>query len=58
MDGPRGLRQQLRDALTGSLRDGLIDAMLPGELPQILDAGAALLDGEIAYLPPYWIEIK
>jgi len=56
--GPRGLRDQLREALSGSLRDSLIDAVLPRELPPILDAATALLDGELALLPPYWVEIK
>ena len=56
--GPRGLREQLREALSGSLRDRLIDALLPRELPPMLDAATSLLDGELALLPPYWIEIR
>ena len=59
--GPRSLGQQIQDMmrgeLRGELRGALLDAFSPLRLPGLLHASVLLLDGEIAYLPSWWLEI-
>jgi protease-4 len=56
--GPRSVGEQLRDLMRGDLHHWLRAAILPADLPPVLDGISLLLEGEIAYLPAYWIEIR
>ena len=57
LPGPRRLMQQVQDLMQGELQRGLMEQVLPLQLPEILQHAMQLVEGEIAYLPPYWIEI-
>ena len=54
---PRSPREQLRELVRGDARNQLLHALLPDDLPFALALGWLPLDGALAYLPPYWIEI-
>jgi protease-4 len=56
--GPRSLGEQLREMLSSQIDLGLNLGFVPDELRALLESGLDLTDGEIAYLPLYWIEIK
>jgi hypothetical protein len=48
----------VRELIRGDvLRDQLLRALLPAELPFAFALDWLPLDGALAYLPPYWIEI-
>ncbi len=57
LPGPRRLMEQIRDLMRGDLSRGLMERLVPVRLPPILRSAALLVEGELAYLPPYWIEI-
>ncbi len=57
LPGPRGLVNQLSDLMRGELSRGLMERIIPVRLPLILRSAALLVEGELAYLPPYWVEI-
>ncbi|MFQ5513014.1 MAG: signal peptide peptidase SppA [Myxococcota bacterium] len=56
--GPRPLTEQVIDLLRGDLPHALTSRLLPIELPPIVQSVASLAEGELAYLPTYWIEIR
>ena len=43
--------------MRGELSRGLMERIIPVRLPPILRSAAQLVEGELAYLPPYWVEI-
>lgn len=53
--GPRSFREQMNDLLSGFSRGDLWLELFPIEIPEMVRAWRGVLDGEIAYLPPYWI---
>ena len=55
--GPRKLIEQVRGLMQGELAGWLMERTLPVELPEILRSAPFLAEGDLAYLPPYWIEI-
>ncbi len=55
--GPRKLIEQVRNLMQGELAGWLMERTLPVELPEILRSAPFLAEGDLAYLPPYWIEI-
>ncbi len=55
--GPRKLIEQVRNLMQGGLAGWLMERTLPVELPEILRSAPFLVEGDLAYLPPYWIEI-
>jgi protease-4 len=55
---PRTTGEQLRELIRGEARNHLLRALLPDELPFALTLDWLPLDGALAYLPPYWIEIR
>jgi hypothetical protein len=55
--GPRSLGQQIQDVMRSDLRGTLLDALSPVRLPEILHASVLQLDGQIAYLPTWWLQI-
>ena len=55
--GPRSLGQQIQDMMRSDLRGALLDALSPVRLPEILHASVLQLDGQIAYLPTWWLQI-
>lgn len=55
--GPRKLIEQIRGLMQGELASWLMERTLPVELPEILRSAPFLAEGELAYLPPYWVEI-
>ncbi len=57
LPGPRRLMDQIQDLMRGDLSRELMERLVPVRLPPILRSAALLVEGELAYLPPYWIEI-
>jgi protease-4 len=55
--GPRKLIEQIRGLMQGELAGWLMERTLPVELPEVLRSAPFLVEGELAYLPPHWIEI-
>ncbi len=55
--GPRSLSQQIRDLMRGEMRAWLLRELAPVRLPDGVADAAALLEGEIAYLPPFGLEL-
>ena len=56
--GPRTFSDQVRELLSSQLDLGLDLQVVPEELRALFVSGFDLVDGEIAYLAPFWIEIK
>ena len=54
---PRTPTEQLRQLIRGDARSHLLHALLPEGLPFAFALDWLPLDGALAYLPPYWIEI-
>jgi len=57
LPAPRTPREQLHDLIRGDAQNHLLRALLPADLPFALALDWLPLDGALAYLPPYWIEI-
>ena len=57
LPGPRSFSAQLGDLLSSGARGELIDALLGRDRAEIFRAGSDLLDGDVAYLPSWWIRI-
>ena len=55
--GPRTFGEQLRDLVSGDLPGRLLEELLPRHLAELWGARQLLSDGEIAYLPPIWLEV-
>jgi protease-4 len=55
---PRSMGEQLRQLLRGGLIAPLRAALLPFELPDVLQWAWLAREGEIAYLPADWIELR
>lgn len=59
LPAPRSTTEQVRELIRGDvLRDQLLRALLPAELPFAFALDWLPLDGALAYLPPYWVEIR
>lgn len=58
LPAPRTTAEQLRELIRGEARNQLLRSLLPTELPFALALDWLPLDGALAYLPPYWIEIR
>ena len=56
--GPRSVAEQVEDLVRGDLAAALLQGWLPPRLPEVAAAWLDGLDGDVAYLPPYWIEIR
>lgn len=64
--GPRSVSEQVRDLMSSSARRDLVSglvrdmlpAALPGLIPDLVHASSELLDGELAYLPTWWIQLE
>jgi protease-4 len=54
----RGPLEQLRDVLHGDASARLLRAALPIELPALPGLDGAPVGGALAYLPPYWLELR
>ncbi|MEX2206187.1 MAG: signal peptide peptidase SppA [Myxococcota bacterium] len=58
LPAPRSPTEQVRELIRGDvLRDQLLRALLPADMPFAFALDWLPLDGALAYLPPYWIEI-
>jgi protease-4 len=57
LPGPRSPGEQIRALLRGDLVGWARAALLPVRIPEVLQWLRPLSRGEIAYLPPHWIEI-
>ncbi len=56
--GPRSFSEQVQDLLSSSARSDLVEILLGrGERSDLVRAWSALLDGDVAYLPSWWIRI-
>jgi protease-4 len=55
--GPRPVSEQITELLRGELPEWLLGRILPLKLPRILLGVSRLVEGELAYLPAYWVEI-
>jgi len=58
LPAPRTPTEQIRELVRGDARDQLLRALLPDDLPFAFALDWLPLDGALAYLPPYWIEIR
>ena len=58
LPAPRSSAEQIRELIRGDARSLLLRALLPAELPFALALDWLPVDGALAYLPPYWIEIR
>ncbi len=58
LPAPRSPTEQVRELVRGDLRDRLLQALLPAELPFAFALDWLPQGGALAYLPPYWIEIR
>ncbi len=58
LPAPRSPAEQLRELVRGDLRERLLQALLPVELPFAAALEWLPSSGALAYLPPYWIEIR
>ncbi len=58
LPAPRTSAEQFRELIRGDARDHLLRALIPADLPFALALDWLPLDGALAYLPPYWIEIR
>jgi protease-4 len=61
LPAPRSAAEQVRDLVRGDLRNPLLRAFVPDELAELpfsLALGWLPLEGALAYLPSYWIEIR
>ncbi len=59
LPAPRSATEQVRELVRGDvLRDRLLQTLLPAELPFAFALDWLPLEGALAYLPPYWIEIR
>lgn len=56
LPAPRSAGEQLRELLRGDVRDRLLASLLPDGLPFAL--GWLPLQGQLAYLPSDWLEIR
>jgi protease-4 len=55
--GPRPLAEQIAEVLRGELHDWFLGHLQLVRLPEIVQSLSLLAEGELAYLPPYWVEI-
>lgn len=58
LPAPRSSAEQLRELIRGDARSLLLRSLLPADLPFALALDWLPVDGALAYLPPYWIEIR
>ncbi len=58
LPAPRTPTEQVRELIRGGARDQLLRALVPDDLPFAFALDWLPLDGALAYLPPYWIEIR
>jgi protease-4 len=58
LPAPRSPAEQVRELIRGDAREQLLRALLPDGLPFAFALDWLPLDGALAYLPPYWIEIR
>jgi hypothetical protein len=56
LPAPRSTGEQVRELLRGDLRGRLVASLLPDGLPFAL--GWLSLEGQLAYLPSDWLEIR
>ena len=57
LPAPRSPTEQVRELIRGDARGLLLRGLLPADLPFAFALDWLPLDGALAYLPPYWIEI-
>jgi protease-4 len=57
LPGPRSPAEQIQSLLRGDMVGWARTALLPVRVPDVLQWIGPLSRGEIAYLPPHWIEI-
>jgi protease-4 len=56
--GPRSLAEQIDEMTRGDLAWTLLGSLLETRVPSVVRAWAALAQGELALLPPYWVVLK
>jgi protease-4 len=58
LPAPRGPVEQLKALLQGEANERVLRSMLPFELPDMPELAWLSAEGTLAYLPPYWLEIR